>query len=338
MKYTQAMQTLRQKRFKPVYLIYGEEVYLAEKFLKALLHSLNPQLTNDDIQYFDATSDIKALLQAVDSSPFFSDKNIVIAKNLKIFQDKLSAKDKNDETTFIKYLQNMPDYSTLILQCYNNKLDKRRKLFKTIEQIGISVECIPLTYWNVSDWLNSRLRELNLRFDKEAYAYFLEAIKSMDKISLGYLDQELLKLTLYTDKSNITRAILEDVLSSIPEISAFHLWDALCSKDITQALKLYYIQKQSGVHPLRLLALLVRQVRQLWQVKIYLSEKQNARQIAATLKLHPFIAEKIIKQAQNFSLAHIEQTLQDLAEADYKLKTGSDEPALIENLLINFAK
>ena len=62
------------------------------------------------------------------------------------------------------------------------------------------------------------------------------------------------------------------------------------------------------------------------------------KQIASTLKLHPFITEKIIKQTNNFSLAKIERTLQNLASADYKLKTGTDEPALIENILIEFCR
>lgn len=30
--------------------------------------------------------------------------------------------------------------------------------------------------------------------------------------------------------------------------------------------------------------------------------------------------------------------ISDLAEADYKLKTGSNEPALIENILIKFCR
>ena len=200
------------------------------------------------------------------------------------------------------------------------------------------MECETLNYWNINDWLNSRLRELNLRFDREAYAYFIEAVKSMDKISLGFLDQELIKLTLYTDEKFISRQILEQVFSSIPEISAFRLWDSLCDKNISLALELYMIQQSSGIHPLRLLAFLVRQVRQIWQVKIYLNEGQNMKQIASTLKLHPFITEKIIKQTNNFSLAKIERTLQNLASADYKLKTGTDEPALIENILIEFCR
>lgn len=338
MKYNEAMRQLQQKKLSPVYLIYGEETYLAEKFLKALLSLVNPQNDTEAVQYFDTSSDVKTILQSLDSSPFFSEKNIIIANDLKIFQDKLSDKDKRDEQQFIDYISSVPEYSILIMQYHKNKIDKRRKLFKTIDRYGFIVECETLNYWNINDWLNSRLRELNLRFDREAYAYFIEAVKSMDKISLGFLDQELIKLTLYTDEKFISRQILEQVFSSIPEISAFRLWDSLCDKNISLALELYMIQQSSGIHPLRLLAFLVRQVRQIWQVKIYLNEGQNMKQIASTLKLHPFITEKIIKQTNNFSLAKIEQTLQNLASADYKLKTGTDEPALIENILIEFCR
>lgn len=338
MKYNEAMRQLQQKKLSPVYLIYGEETYLAEKFLKALLSLVNPQNDTEAVQYFDTSSDVKTILQSLDSSPFFSEKNIIIANDLKIFQDKLSDKDKRDEQQFIDYIASVPEYSILIMQYHKNKIDKRRKLFKTIDRYGSIVECETLNYWNINDWLNSRLRELNLRFDREAYAYFIEAVKSMDKISLGFLDQELVKLTLYTDEKFISRQILEQVFSSIPEISAFRLWDSLCDKNISLALELYMIQQSSGIHPLRLLAFLVRQVRQIWQVKIYLNEGQNMKQIASTLKLHPFITEKIIKQTNNFSLAKIERTLQNLASADYKLKTGTDEPALIENILIEFCR
>lgn len=337
MKYTDALKELQHKNLKSMYLIAGEETYLAEKYLKTLLNIINPTNDADSIQYFDGSSDLKAILQALDSSPFFSEKNIIIARDLKLLQDKLSEKDKKDEKIFLDYLSTIPEYSILILR-WQGKVDKRRKLIKSIEKIGTLVECEPLNYWNINEWLNNRLNELGLRFDREAYAYFIEAIKSMDKISLGFLEQELFKLTLYTEKKYIDRQLLEKVLSSIPEISAFSLWDALCAKNIALVLELFDIQRQSGIHPLRLLALLVRQVRQLWQVKVYLSERQNTRQIATALKLSPFITEKIIKQANNFTLKRIEQTLQDLADADYKLKTGSNEPALMENIFISFCQ
>lgn len=68
---------------------------------------LNPQHDETAIQYFDSSSDIKAILQALDSSPFFNEHNIIIAKDLKIFQDKLSSKVKEDEHIFLNYITNM---------------------------------------------------------------------------------------------------------------------------------------------------------------------------------------------------------------------------------------
>lgn len=344
MKYSDAINILKQKQLKSVYLIMGEELYLAEKYLKTLLAIINPNNDQESLHYFNTTTNIRDITESLDSSPFFSERNIIICKDLKIFQDKLSSKDKEDEQYFLEYLPTIPEYSILILQYTQGKLDKRRKLIKTIDKLGVVVECEPIAHWNIGEWLNTRLRELNLRFDREAYAYFLEAIKSMDKISLGFLDQELQKLTLYPKSSKsptqtqfiISRKFLEDNFASIPEISTFRLWEAIGDKNIALALELFITQQQAGVHPLRLLKFLVRQVDQLWHVKIYLQERQSVKQIATTLKLHPFITEKIIKQAQHFSLATIEQMISDLAEADYKLKTGSNEPALIENILIKF--
>lgn len=334
MKYTDALKQLRTKQLKSIYLIAGEELYLAEKYLKELLHLLNPTNDPEAVQYFDGTCDIKALLQALDSAPFFSERNIIIAKDLKIFHEKNSS-DKDAESLFLAFLDNIPDYSVLILQ-NTTKVDKRKKIIKTIDKKGIIVECETIAHWNIGDWLAPRLKELNLQFDKEAYAYFVEAVKAMDKVSLGFLDQELQKLTLYGTQTVINRQFLEKNLASIPEISTFRLWDAIADKDIALALELYLLQEQAGVYPLRLLKFFVRQVTQLWHVKIYLQERQSVRDIANILKLHPFITEKIVKQAKTFSLPAIEQMLIDLSDADYKIKTGSNEPALMENILIRF--
>lgn len=336
MKYTDALKYLQKTKLKSIYLITGEELYLAEKYLKNLLTLLNPTNDTEAVQYFDSNTDIKTIIEALDSSPFFSERNIIIVKDLKILQDKLSAKDKTDEQILLDYLSHLPDYSVLILQYTAGKVDKRRKLVKTIDKLGLCIECEVLAHWHIGEWLNTRLHELNLHLDKEAYAYFLESIKSMDKISLGFLDQELQKLTLCAKAQTINRQFLETNFASIPEISTFRLWDALGEKNLTLALELSISQQQAGVHPLRLLKFLHRQIDQLWHVKIYLQEGQSVKQIATTLKLHPFITEKIIKQAKNFNLTIIEQTLIELADIDYKLKTGSNEPALLEHLLIKF--
>ena len=331
MNYSEAMQQLRRRDLKPIYLLTGTETYLIEQFLKTLFDILH--LSRDDVQNFDGKNSIKNILHAADSPPFFSGRNVIFVKDTRLFADKNSDKDKKDALLLADYISSIPDFSLLIFTA-PDKIDRRRKAFRQVDKYGAAVECNPIPVWQIDTWLNQRLRQMNLRPDREAYAYLSEAIKAMEQISLGFIDQELTKLALYTDKKIIDRAALEQVLSSIPEISSFRLWDALCEGNIAAAVNLYTIQQSSGVSPLRLLALLSSQMRRLWQVRLRLDGGANPRQLAAELKVPPFIAEKISSQARRFSLPRIHAVIRLIAEADYKLKTGSDEPALIENIFI----
>lgn len=331
MNYSEAMQQLRRRDLKPIYLMTGTETYLIEQFLRALFDTLG--LNRDDVQNFDGKSSIKSILHAADSTPFFSERNVIFVKNTRLFSDKNSDRDKKDSQILADYISSIPDFSLLIFTTAD-KVDKRRKVFKQLSKYGAAVECDPIPVWQIDAWLNRRLRQMNLRLDREAYAYLSEAVKAMEQISLGFIDQELTKLTLYTDKKIIDRAALEQVLSSIPEISSFRLWDALCEGNIAAAINLYTIQQSSGVSPLRLLALLSSQMRRLWLVRLHLDEGANPRRLAALLKVAPFIAEKIASQARRFTLPKIHEVIRLIAEADYKLKTGSDEPAIMENIFI----
>ena len=54
MKYNDAIKQLQAKQLKSVYLITGEELYLAENYLKKLLTLLNPQNDEEAVQYFDS--------------------------------------------------------------------------------------------------------------------------------------------------------------------------------------------------------------------------------------------------------------------------------------------
>lgn len=331
MNYSEAMQQLRRRDLKPIYLLTGTETYLVEQFLKALFDTLG--LNRDDVQNFDGKSSIKNILHAADSTPFFSERNVIFVKDTRLFADKNSDRDKKDGQILADYISSIPDFSLMIFTTAD-KVDKRRKIFKQLSKYGAAVECNPIPVWQIDAWLNRRLRQMNLQPDREAYAYLSEAVKAMEQISLGFIDQELTKLTLYTDKKIIDRASLEQVLSSIPEISSFRLWDALCEGNIAAAINLYTIQQSSGVSPLRLLALLSGQMRRLWQIRLRLDEGANPRRLAAEFKVPPFIAEKIASQARRFTLPKIHEVIRLIAEADYKLKTGSDEPAIMENIFI----
>lgn len=337
MQYGAAMAALRKNDLKRLYLVAGEEKYLAEKFIKALTGKLLPDNNQSAINKLDDSASINDIIEACSTVPFFSEKNIIYVHNGNLFKEKKSKSAQKQEEQFLQLLASIPDFTTLILEI-DEKPDKRRKLYKSIDKYGTVVEADPLRAYNISEWLRAKFKAINKQPDAEAYEYLLSTINVMQKISLGFLDKELDKLSLYTDRINIKKDDLIKVLSGLPEISIFALAEAVGNKDIKKSLFLLEEQQKAGVHPISILAILARHIRQLWKIKAYLDKGMQSRDIAKAMGLVPFIAEKLIKQARHFDLKVLHQAIIDFAEADYKLKTGQACPTLFEDILIRLCR
>ncbi len=345
MKYAEAMAAIKKGDLKSVYLIAGEESYLAEKIEQALLDKLLLDANKEGLQKISGDIDLSELMNLIDSAPFFSDRNVILVRGTTLLKEKKStvsaegkkAKPDKKEEQLLSTLADMPPYSVLILVS-SEKPDKRRKLYKTIEKYGMVVEAEPLHAWNINEWLQAKLNEMGKQLDREAHAYLLEAIGVMQKISLGFLDQELSKLTLYTDKRLIEKKDLLQILSGLPEVSIFAMLDAISEKNTAKALQLLNEQLETGTYPLNIAALLIRHVRQLWQAKTLEAKGYSGRQLAAPLGLVPFVAEKVGKYSRSFNESALQQALMDLAEMDYKLKSGQAEPALLERIIIELCR
>lgn len=342
MNYGQAMAEIKKGSRHGVYLIAGEEQYLAEKVMQALLEKLLPAGDLEGLQKINGDIGLEELLNLIDSAPFFADRNVILVRNSQLFKEKKNAagaktKPSKLEERFMATLSDMPPYSVVIFQL-SEKADKRRKLYKVIEKHGLVVEADPIPVWGIGDWLQSKLLELGKSLDREAYAYLLEGIGMMQKISLGFLDQELGKLALYTERKQITKDDLLMVLSGLPEVSAFAMLDAVSDKNVAKALRLLREQLAAGTYPLQLAALLTRHVRQLWQAKTLEARGCRGRQLAGPLGLVPFIAEKVGQKSRNFSEAALKAAMLDLAEADYLFKSGYADASLLEKIIIELCQ
>ncbi|WP_196604023.1 DNA polymerase III subunit delta [Pectinatus haikarae] len=336
MQYGEAMISLRKNELKKLYLIAGEEKYLAEKFLNALKAKLLPEAKQNNITKLDDTASVNDIIEACSTMPFFCDKNIIHVHS-SLFREKKGKTAEKRELLFIDLLANIPEFTVLILET-DEKPDKRRKLYKTIEKYGLVFEAEPVRAYNIGEWLKTKFKEIGKTPDTEAYEYLLATINVMQKVSLGFLDKELDKLALFTERRDIRKHDLIDILSGLPEISAFALAEAAGSRDLKKALALLDKQLSSGVPRISILIILIRHIHQLWKINFYLTQGADSRIIGQKLGLVPFIAEKLIVQAKHFELHTLRETVSALADADYKLKTGQNTPVLFEDILIRLCR
>ena len=114
----------------------------------------------------------------------------------------------------------------------------------------------------------------------------------------------------------------------------FALTDALSVRNKALAAKLLSEQLEAGLDEGRLLNMFVWQFRVLLQIKQATEAGLSQRQIASQLKLHPYVAQKGLAQARNFTLPILKNMLSRLAEIDYQVKSGRGDFLAGLNMLI----
>ena len=347
MTYTEFMASLAKGAPPHVFLLAGEESYYIRRAEEAILRRLLPDSEDraDALIRYEEMPPIEALMESLETAPFFTDKIVVLVRDAVIFRASKKKEDAADtpapkDTSADRLIALLadPPPTTYVIFTLAAKPDKRRKLYQTVEKYGRVMESEPLRPWNVENWLNGRLREMGRSMQREARAFFLNVVGMMPTISLEFLDRQLEKLLLYTDSAQFTEADLRAAFSEMPEVSVFALMDAVSARDVRRSLDLLARCRADGVHFTVLLALLVRHVRQLWQAKRLLMNGTPPKGLGKVMGLHPFIAEKLGGHAKAFSEATLEHAVLALADADYLLKTGQAGDELLEDALIRLCR
>lgn len=344
MNYQEAVRQIRSGRVLPVYLLHGEEVYLAREIEAAIINTaLSPAERETNLIIFDGDPAPAELTAVVETAPFLGGKNVVVVRETALFRAGRKNTDEGDvgdrdAERILRLVLNLPEYTLLIFQT-TEKADKRRKLFKAVEERGAAVELAPLKVKELRGWVVDKLAAAGKKIAPDALEHLLAAVSMMPQVSLGFLAGELAKLALYTEnRTVITRQDLAEVLSAVPEVSVFALVDAITQKQVSKALSLLSDQLAIGEHPVRLVALLARQVRMLWQAKELTEKGLGAREIAEKLGIHPFVGEKLARQSRQFPVGRLKEAAVALAAADRAFKSGRAGAFSLDKIIIDLCR
>lgn len=312
---------------KNVYLLCGAETFFIDKAREKILERMGVDKTTELVTFDCDTKPVLGdIISAIDSSPFFGARNIVLVKNATFFDaDKKFERLEN-------ILRDMQPTNYVIFTA--RTADKRRKLYKIISQVGAILEADPLRAWEVEDWLNDKLASLGKIMRGEAKKHFNERLGILPEISLWYLENELDKVALNVEGSEITAADLRKNMLVPPEVSNFALTDAVDDKKLKKAV---YLLKQQARIPGKIplvMTLLVNHVRRLMRAKFFMSQGIIGRRLGEPLEMNPYIAQKVGETAKSYSEKILEEVFIELADADFKLKTGRADIEILERILI----
>lgn len=321
-------KVIKEKKWTSVYLLCGDENHYVQQAEKMLINAL---LTNDEqelnLLQFNGVFHWSEFVQAIESIPFFGDKKVILIKQCSWFSG------ENPYEKELVEIFSQLDESCQVIFTLSEKVDKRKKLYKWIQKNGLVMEADALKLRELRPWLEQEFNKHQIDLTWEAKEYFFASLALMPQVSLSFLEQELLKLSLYKPGEKLNKVDLTEILASLPEISIFALVEAMSKQELVQAFRLLEEQLSAGVHELRILALMARQIRLLLEMKALRRQGVSPKDAAGILKIHPYGAEKLSEQCSAFAQEQLEEALLLLAETDGKVKNSQNVIGLERVLL-----
>lgn len=332
--YKAAVAKLQTGEPERLYLLYGEEDYLREHFMSLLRKKcLEPAGEEFNHKLLRGPAlDLNQLEEAVNAVPFFAERTLVEVRDFDF-----NRCTETSSNRLKQLITDIPDYCTLVFVVgADYDLDGRKSAIKAVKKQGQSVEFVPQSGDALLTWINRRFRALGkqiARPEAEQLVFFSGQLMSG-------LIPEIEKVASYAKGEQITSADIEAVAHHIPEAVVFSMTDALGAQDYNRAAGiLQELLQMRDEPPIKLLAVIGQQMRNLYAARLTLDKKLGRQYLMKTAKLrYDFLADKLLRAAKQFSLQQLEADVRACAECDYAMKSsGADDRALLCQLFAQLA-
>jgi DNA polymerase-3 subunit delta len=229
----------------------------------------------------------------------------------------------------VEYIPHLPSFTVLVL-LLGEQLDGSDPLVRAAQRYGQAQIFLPPKGARLEEWLTHRAEHAGARLAPEAARLLMIEVGD----DLRVLANEIEKLSVYVGRGGtIEPADVRALTPSSRQAKVFDLTDALARRDRPRALTLLHELLAAGESPLGIVALTAYQTRTLLTVKSLAERGLRAPQIAQTAGLAPFVAEKSLTLARQFSLSQLESAHRLLLEMDTALKRSRMTPELALDLL-----
>ncbi len=318
-----------------IYTILGEQSVLCEKKINDLLveHQIE---TFDVISYDMKETTIQEALFDLQTVAFLSNKKAVIIRNPSFLTGKESKGDPaHDLNVLMKFLEHPVTENVLIVYAPYDKLDERKKVVKLLKKQSEVFTFEVYSEQSLKQWAEKKLKEQGIECHPKAIDLLIKLTHA--KIDVLYNEIEKIYLYFLNQSAKILSVdVVELLVARQLEDNVFLLTDALVQRKVKEAYLIYEDLMTQNEEPFKLLILIANQFRLMSQV-IGLS-KQGYREadIAKTLNVHPYRVKLIHGQSHRFEQEVIAKYLYQLAEIDYKIKSGVLQKELaLEMFILN---
>jgi DNA polymerase-3 subunit delta len=331
-----------------LYIFHGPDDFSRTEKIAALRAALgDPTTAEMNMALLDGrTLRLSDLRQHTDSMPFLAARRLVIVTGyLAFLSGKTQGPDGDPAKTIfnpnspdkveqlqalLDYLGRMPPTTDLVL-VESKALDRSHAVLKAVKELGGEVILFAVSE-NLPGWIIRRATEHGATIEPGA-ADLLARLVGPD---LRTLNNELEKLALYVaGQRPINKTDIDLLVPYTEEADQFGLSNAIGQRNARRAYDQMHKELDEGSNPMAILGSIAAQIRALIEVKDMAERGMSPTEIAqAKGWKSDYAATARLKEAANFSMARLEQTLEMLLEMDVAIKTGRMDSLLALDTLI----
>jgi DNA polymerase-3 subunit delta len=306
---------LKRGDFHPIYVLTGDEEFEKRGALNAIRSAIlggKPDVLNESKLLWKET-DPDEIVTLCQTLPMMSPRRLVLVQDV----DSVSA---DQSRVLATYLENPAPTTTLVLA--GASIDQRLKMVTIAKKIG-TVLSFRSPYANkIPSWIERHVRSRGARIEGAA-SDLLSTVIGTDLVALADAIERLL---LYIGEESPTPMItvdaVENCIARTKVHSIFELTDALGRKQAAEALQIVAAMMESKEAPIRIVAMIARHFRRLWEAQQRLENGESPDQIGQQLRVHSFFLRDFLRQAQLFTPTGYETLFHRLFETDRSLKSS----------------
>ena len=293
-------------RLDPVYVLSSEHPILIERLLGAIREAAVPPAARGfNYDVIETKPTANKIIGLASTLPMMAARRMVYVREL-------ATMSADDAEPLLAYLAK-PNPSTVLVGV-TSKLDKRQKLYATLQRKGwLHVLEAPR---QVAPWVRNEAKVKGVQIDGNAITRLVETVGN----DLSRLALAVEQLGLYAGGRAVTSDDVDELIADTRERTVFELADALGSADRGRSLAAVASlcdQRESAVG---VVVMLARHVRNLSRCHALRAAGVPRPEWGQQIGVPPFVVDKLIAQARNYSPEALARATQKLASADRALK------------------
>lgn len=318
-------EDIAAKNFARIYLLYGSEDYLKNRFKKLLSGGILPDDDGMNMSEFEGKmTDASGLIDACDTLPFFAQKRLVVVSDSGLF-----AAAKEEAARLADYIPEMPSSTHVIF--IENEVKKTTKLYKAVEKAGYCTELVTPDENMLLSWVGKEISNRGLSAGKDVVRYMIMRVgQDMNRLAC-----ETEKLASYCMGRNaIEKEDIDAVCTVHIENHIFEMMEDMAYRRSQQAVVKYSELLRLREAPMSILYMFISQFRLFYHVYRGIKEGDNPSYLARRLKVNEYRVKKLAGWVRLYAESEVTRTLEQLAQTEQNIKSGVIGDSLAVELFI----